>query len=257
MIVNGKEYDINVGYKTLTVNRSDDMSQRTVKSFFKTFKDEADSIYCDPNFERFKIQEWLLENKCSTLQECWEKIPADALLWMATRRNVLTQKDFQQFALSCCNRLNHLMKDKRSLNAFHTTKEYINGETTKEDLICDMNSVQKFIEDRPPMLSLSTNEEELILQSSWNAGHLGYGAAVLVCFDLVPMHQQRLAFGIATSAANAVFFSACANYDDYTDRVIEVGLERTRQSNWFRENCTPNFTKSTRAKKLVTFSFCI
>ena len=233
------------------------MSQRTVKSFFKTFKDEADSIYCDPNFERFKIQEWLLENKCSTLQECWEKIPADALLWMATRRNVLTKKDFQQFGLFCCNRLNHLMKDKRSLNAFHMTKKYINGETTIEKLICDMNSAFKFIEDgRPSVHVLSANTEERILQSSWHAGSLGYCTAVLVSGNLNPNLDRRYSLQIAKSAADAVFLNACANYDDYTDRVIEVGLERTRQSDWLR-NCTPNFTKSTRDKKFVTISFRI
>ena len=234
------------------------MSQRTVKSFFKTFKDEADSIYYDPNFEFFKIQEWLLENKCSTLQECWEKIPADALLWMATRRNVLNKKDFQQFALSCCNRLNHLMKDKRSLNALDTTKKYINDETTIEKLICDMNSAFKFIEDgQPPGYGMGGNKEQLILQSSWNAGSLGYCTAVLVSGNLNPNLDRRYALQIAKSAAYAVFFNACANYDEYTDRFIEISLERTRQANWFRENCTPNFTKSTRAKKLVTFSFCI
>jgi hypothetical protein len=238
------------------MNRSDDMSQRTVKSFFKTFKDEADSIYCDPNFERFKIQEWLLENKCSTLQECWEKIPADALLWMATRRNVLTKKDFQQFGLFCCNRLNHLMKDKRSLNVFHTTKKYINGEKTQYELRCDINSGLELIKKRPPVDVLGANTEELILQSSLSAGGLSWVTAVLFSESFSPIYEQRLGLLIARHAADAVFLNAFANYDNYTDRLIEVGLERTRQSDWLR-NCTPNFTKSTRAKKLVTFSFCI
>ena len=58
------------------------------------------------------------------------------------------------------------------------------------------------------------NKEQLILQSSWNAGSLGYCTAVLVSGNLNPNLDRRYALQIAKSAAYAVFFNACANYDE-------------------------------------------
>lgn len=77
---------------------------------------------------------WAIAN-CSNMQEAWEKAPYPVwVLWIATRRGVLTDRELRLFAVWCARRVQHLLTDPRSINAIDVAERYANGEATDEEL---------------------------------------------------------------------------------------------------------------------------
>jgi hypothetical protein len=77
--------------------------------------------------------EGALEN-CQTMQQAWETLPNDWLVWTATREGVLTDKELRLFAVFCARQVEHLLTDDRSRNAITVAEKFANGEATKEEL---------------------------------------------------------------------------------------------------------------------------
>jgi len=89
--------------------------------------------FCDLHGACRRGQKWALDN-CLSMQECWKKLPAEWLLWVATRSGVLTDKELRLFAVFCCREIWHLLTDERSRKAVETAERYANGQATAEEL---------------------------------------------------------------------------------------------------------------------------
>ena len=76
---------------------------------------------------------WALEN-CSTMQEVWDTSKPEWLVWVATRRGVLTDKELRLFAVWCCRQIWHLITDERSRDAVDVAEQYATGEATAAQL---------------------------------------------------------------------------------------------------------------------------
>lgn len=80
-------------------------------------------------------KEWALKNcPSNSMEEAWEKLPNDYLIWVATRPGVLSDKELRLFAVYCARSVERLLTDKRSINAINVAENFANGEATKEEL---------------------------------------------------------------------------------------------------------------------------
>ena len=61
-------------------------------------------------------------------------IPDEDKIWAFTRKGIADDKTLRLFAVGCARRVQHLMKDKRSINALDVAERYANGEATKDEL---------------------------------------------------------------------------------------------------------------------------
>lgn len=61
-------------------------------------------------------------------------IPDEDKIWAFTREGIADDKTLRLFAVACARRVQHLMKDKRSLDALDVAERYANGEATEDEL---------------------------------------------------------------------------------------------------------------------------
>lgn len=77
-----------------------------------------------------------------TMRDCYDdlldgeagKDSAEWAVWGATREGVMSDRNLRLFAVKCARRVQHLMKDKRSIEALDVAERYANGDATKEEL---------------------------------------------------------------------------------------------------------------------------
>jgi len=78
-------------------------------------------------------KEWAIANN-KTMDEVWNTSKPEWLVWIATRPNVLTEKELILFSCFCVRRVWHLLDDEGSKNAVVVAEKYANGEATKDEL---------------------------------------------------------------------------------------------------------------------------
>jgi len=102
--------------------------------------------FCELHAVSPMCRKWALAN-CSSMQECWEKLPAEWLLWVATRDGVLTDKELRLFAVFCARQFWHLLTDERSRNAVEVAERYANGEATDDELAAAWTAAETAVRD--------------------------------------------------------------------------------------------------------------
>ncbi len=149
---------------------------------------------CEEGFE-FAIQE------CNSLTDCWNKAKPDWLVWLATRKNVLTDRELHEFMLASAESVKHLMKDQRSLDALSVKRRWLDGEATDEEL--------------------KEAKRKAAAAAAAAAGHY---------------YVARAAAAAAKSTNNCYYAIAAARNADEDGR--EEGYKK--QAAWLRNNTKPN-----------------
>jgi hypothetical protein len=62
------------------------------------------------------------------------EIPAKDKVWAFTREGIVNDKILRLFAVGCARKVQHLMKDQRSIDALDVAERYANGNATKDEL---------------------------------------------------------------------------------------------------------------------------
>jgi len=62
------------------------------------------------------------------------EIPAKDKVWAFTRNGIVNDKTLRLFAVGCARKVQHLMKDQRSIDALDVAERYANGNATKDEL---------------------------------------------------------------------------------------------------------------------------
>jgi hypothetical protein len=62
------------------------------------------------------------------------EIPAKDKVWAFTREGIVNDKTLRLFAVGCARKVQHLMKDQRSIDALDVAERYANGNATKDEL---------------------------------------------------------------------------------------------------------------------------
>ena len=58
------------------------------------------------------------------------EIPAKDKVWAFTREGIVNDKTLRLFAVGCARKVQHLMKDQRSIDALDVAERYANGNAT-------------------------------------------------------------------------------------------------------------------------------
>ena len=69
-------------------------------------------------------------------------IPAKDKLWAFKREGIANDKTLRLFAVACARRVQHLMKDQRSIDALDVAERYANGEATENELAAARNAAE-------------------------------------------------------------------------------------------------------------------
>jgi hypothetical protein len=62
------------------------------------------------------------------------EIPDGDKLWAFTREGIVGEKTLRLFAVNCARKVQHLMKDQRSIDALDVAERYANGNATEDEL---------------------------------------------------------------------------------------------------------------------------
>ena len=89
--------------------------------------------FCDRHHACPDGRAWAIAN-CKDMGDGWATAKHDWLIWIATRRGVMTDKDARLFACWCVRRVWHLLKDERSKNAVRVAERFARGKATSEEL---------------------------------------------------------------------------------------------------------------------------
>jgi hypothetical protein len=89
--------------------------------------------FCDKHNACQEGKDWALEN-CQTMDEVWRTAKPDWLIWVATRKGVLADKELRLFACWCVRQIWDLPTDERSKNAIIVAEKFAKGEATEKEL---------------------------------------------------------------------------------------------------------------------------
>ena len=89
--------------------------------------------FCEVHDACDEGKEWAINN-CKDMNEAWNTIKPEWLIWIATREGVLTDKELRLFAVFSARQVQHLMEDERSINAIDVAERFANDEATAEEL---------------------------------------------------------------------------------------------------------------------------
>ena len=165
--------------------------------------------FCDKHNACQAGRDWAVAN-CESMQDAWMKLKLEWLLWVATQKGVLTDKELRLFAVWCARQVQHLMSDTRSVAALDVAERHANGNATHAELAAARAAAQA-----------------AALAAAWDAGA-----------ELAAARAAARAAGAARAAAcdaGAAQYAAC-------DAACDAA--RDAQSDWLRMNCVPNFKEA-------------
>ena len=156
-------------------------------------------------------REWALAN-CASMQDAWNTIKLEWLLWIATRPGVLTDRELRLFAVWSARQVQHLMTDPRSVQAMDTAERFANGNATEEELSASWAAAQRAAGAAAGA-------------ASWAAQDAA-GAASWAAAQDAPWTAGRLVMSL-TAAGHAARDAA-----------------QDAQAEWLRNNTAPNFKEA-------------
>lgn len=99
-------------------------------------------------------REWALEY-CVSMQDAWEKLPPEYLVWVACRKDVLTYQELRLFTRFCCREKWGQLTDPKSIAVVDVADRYANGEARipelKEAILAVNGYIQPWISSVPQM----------------------------------------------------------------------------------------------------------
>ncbi len=178
--------------------------------------------FCDKHDACYEGRKWALNN-CKSMQEAWDKCPrGDWFIWIATRPNVLDDKILRLFAVWCCRQVQHLMKDPRSIAAVDAAEQFANGLISKERLA---EKRQQAVDVYAAAAAAAVDA----YAAAANVANVAYAAAANVAY------AAAAAVDVYAAAAAANAYAAAAN-------VAYARIkQQTKQMEYLRQNCKPNF----------------
>jgi hypothetical protein len=176
--------------------------------------------------------QWAINN-CSDMKDVWNKAKPELLLWIATRPEVLTDKELKLFAICAARQVQHLMTDQRSINALDVAVRYLNGVATESELASASVAARDAIRDtkdaardaaraaalasvaasssgRPAASSAMDAATEAARAAAWDAMNPAK-AATWVAARSAPM-GERAGWAVAREAARSATMELQARY---------------------------------------------
>ena len=175
--------------------------------------------FCDKHKASKNGREWALAN-CVSMQNAWNTIKPEWLIWIATRPGVLTDRELRLFSVWSARQVQHLMEDPRSVQAIDTAERFANGNATKEELDAAWDAAWVAAQD-----------------ATWDAACATARAAACAA---VKNATWDTAWDAARACAqDATLDTACA-----TACADAWDAAQVAQADWLGKNTTPNFEEA-------------
>jgi hypothetical protein len=125
---------------------------------------------------------WATEH-CTSMQEVWEKAKPEWLIWVATRKGVLTNSELRRFAVWSARQVQHLMTDPRSIAALDVAERHAEGSATDKELAAAYAAARDAASD-----AAHAAASDAARDAAWEAGYAaaweaGYAAAWNAAYD--------------------------------------------------------------------------
>ena len=167
--------------------------------------------FCDKHQACKNGREWALAN-CVSMQNAWNTIKPEWLIWIATRPGVLTDRELRLFSVWSARQVQHLMEDPRSVQAIDTAERFANGNATKEELDAAWDAACAAAQD-----------------ATWDTAR---DTACATARDAACGAVKNATWDTAWNTARAGAWAA--TWD----------TSRVAQADWLRKNTTPNFEEA-------------
>ena len=169
--------------------------------------------------------DWCKEN-CDTMEDVWDKLKrVDWLVWVATRKGVLTDKELRLFACFCARQNWHLLTDERSRNAIEVAERFANGNATKGELKAAYAAADAAFD---------------AVAAAFDAVAAAYAAYADAAYDAARAAAADAAYA-ARAASAAAAYPAHAAAADAAHVARAADAAGKEQMEWLRANTTPNF----------------
>lgn len=169
---------------------------------------------------------WAIEH-CRDMAHAWETLRPKWLVWVATKEGVLDDKTLRLFAVWCARRVQHLMKDKRSVATIDVAERFAHGNATAGELATAWSH------------AMDAASHVAIHSAKFAAMSTARRAAMSTARDAAMDSARQAARFAAMSAATAAAISA--DLESYAELDLENNAEMTSQADWLRKNAKPNF----------------
>ena len=177
--------------------------------------------------------EWAIKN-CQTMQEVWDTVKDEWLIWVAIRAGVLTDRELHEFSLYCAESVKHLMTDERSLNALVVKRKWLDGEATDEELSTARSAADDAA--RSAYATATTTTDDDAARSAYATATTAAATAAATTTAATATAATTAAYATARSAATTTAaYTATARSAAYTDA-------QKNQVEYLRKNTTPNFS---------------
>jgi hypothetical protein len=190
--------------------------------------------FCARNDACPEGREWVLAN-CTDMQDVWNKLQPEWLIWVACQPGVLTDKELQLFAVYCARSIERFLTDSRLKECINIAERFLGGEAELTDLLGNFPA---------------------FLEVFWEEGTPGFNAYKAACGLMqivLPKNRYK-----AKDADDIAWASAWAVARDAENSEAEIpnfrkrgspwrARERAMEANlqekvkWLRENTKPNF----------------
>jgi hypothetical protein len=170
----------------------------------------------------------------------WEGLPADDLIWAATRPGVLDHKTQRLFACWSVRQVWHLLTDKRSRTAVEVSERFANGDASDSELAAAWSAARAASE------SADAADWSAARAADWAASAADWSAASAAAWAA----DIDAAWSAARAAARAVARAAARSVDRSVARAaaraVDWSAACAAQAQWLRENAAPNFNAPTK-----------
>jgi hypothetical protein len=185
--------------------------------------------FCDTHKACQDGREWALTN-CKSMLEVWEKAKPEWLLWIATRKKVLTDQELRLFAVYCARQVQHLMPGWWSINAINVAEKFANGQATAEQLAAASSAARDVSRD-------ASKAAAVLARVKPTATVEAAAEAAFVACAVSRVEAKEAACAASWDAARATAWNTFEN----TYRNETWYATRVEHMDWLRKNTNPNF----------------
>jgi hypothetical protein len=170
---------------------------------------------------------WAMEN-CVSMEDAWAKLKPEWLLWVATRKGVLTDRELRKFAAWSARQVQHLMTDPRIVAALDVAERHAEGLATDAELRAAWVAAGA-------AARAAWDAAGAAWYAAWDAAGAAAGAAARAAWDAAGAAWYAAWDAAGDAARDAAAAAAMAAAWD---------AARNAQAAWLRENTKPIFGKT-------------
>jgi len=181
-------------------------------------------------------RQWAIAN-CQTMQEVWDRAKPEWLIWVATRKGVLTDNELRRFAVWSARQVQHLMTDPRSVATLDVAERYAEGAATDEEIAAARAAARAAVNSAASAEAYA-EAYAAARAAAWAAV---YDTAYDADWDAASAADWDAASAADWAAASDADWAAASDADWAAASDAARAAAWAAQAEWLRKHATPNF----------------